>query len=572
VVASGFGKLSVETQGEEPMFAINWLHLSDLHVGMPEYADLWPNVEESFFKDLGDVSRIIGGIDLVLFTGDLTYSGTQQQFDELKRQLGRFWDRFRGLGCEPPLFAVPGNHDLERPPISGALTALLDSWDRAEIQEAFWRNAASEYRALVDEAFANYVSWWNDPGVPRVADLSSGLLAGDAAAVFAKEGFRLGLVGLNSSFLQLADDSFFAGRQPGFSGKLALNVRQLRLACRGSYQDWAARHDVSLFLTHHPPDWLRPDARDHLHSEIAPAGRFAAHLFGHMHEPEQTTIARGGGPQQRYHQGSSLFGMESWGPRKRKRLHGYAFGQLRADDETAELRWWPRASVRHPDGARRLARDVHRFVLREGDGGTEPEAIPLRSGRSGGSARPTAGPARAPPRLRVTVLLGHSPEHPLPEAVELATVAVNSFRHDRVNADIRLEEASVEALRRTARAGCDMLLVYGHGNRDGSLSFVDGQKAYSDISAGADLDGLWRNLRLCAVFACYGDGFAQQLPCPWVAFAGTILREAPRGFVAAFVRELRSNDISKALRAAREEVGARMTSDFTQLMHFSEGL
>ncbi len=30
----------------------NWLHLTDLHMGIKDQHTLWPNVEEAFFDDL----------------------------------------------------------------------------------------------------------------------------------------------------------------------------------------------------------------------------------------------------------------------------------------------------------------------------------------------------------------------------------------------------------------------------------------------------------------------------------------------------------------------------------------
>ena len=45
-----------------------------------------------------------------------------------------------------------------------------------------------------------------------------------------------------------------------------------------------AAEDFALLMTHHPPTWLTTKAREELYGEIAPPGRFVAHLYGHMHE------------------------------------------------------------------------------------------------------------------------------------------------------------------------------------------------------------------------------------------------------------------------------------------------
>jgi hypothetical protein len=63
----------------------------------------------------------------------------------------------------------------------------------------------------------------------------------------------------------------------------------------------------------------------HLEGEIhSPPRRFALHLFGHMHEPELTTVALGGADARRRLQGCSLFAVEGWDEQKSgERIHGY---------------------------------------------------------------------------------------------------------------------------------------------------------------------------------------------------------------------------------------------------------
>src|SRR4051812_31199700 len=71
------------------------------------------------------------------------------------------------------------------------------------------------------------------------------------------------------------------------------------------------------------PDWLTLESRQHGHSEIAPAGRFALHLFGHMHENEIVYVSIGGGSPIRRCQSRSVFGMEHFGdPPVKQRSHG----------------------------------------------------------------------------------------------------------------------------------------------------------------------------------------------------------------------------------------------------------
>jgi 3',5'-cyclic AMP phosphodiesterase CpdA len=74
--------------------AVRILHVSDLHVGKREDADVGRGVGE-----------LVGRLepDLIVATGDLTHRGRRAQHESAAAQL-------RALG--PPVVAVPGNHDI----------------------------------------------------------------------------------------------------------------------------------------------------------------------------------------------------------------------------------------------------------------------------------------------------------------------------------------------------------------------------------------------------------------------------------------------------------------------------
>ena len=204
------------------MVCFNWLHLTDLHWGMKGQDDYWPQAEQKFFDDLAYLIKKlkVGPLDLVLFTGDLTQSGDEKQFQELDKLLKRFWDKLSAMGSKPRLLAVPGNHDLVRPdnPTDPTLITLMHLWEKSEVQGPFWDNPMSDQRRLVEKAFTNYSQWWESTSIHKPESYSKGILPGDFAATVEKEGVELGIVGLNSSFLQLN-----AGP---FKERLALHVRQ----------------------------------------------------------------------------------------------------------------------------------------------------------------------------------------------------------------------------------------------------------------------------------------------------------------------------------------------------------
>lgn len=351
---------------------LSCLHLTDLHCGIAGQKHLWPNVREAFFDDLKEMHDKTGPWSIVFFTGDLVQCGSWDEFKRLNELLGLLWERFRELGSYPLLLTVPGNHDLQRPDPKRPAVRLLTKWnDNPDIHDEFWMDTGSEYRKIIDEALANYQRWLDDcPLIDRVG-LQHGILPGDFSVSLEVNEIRLGVVGINTGFLQLA---------PGqFEGRLAWDQRQLQAVCQGDASAWIGAHDVSILMTHHGPTWLNPKCLNEI-AEVSPAGRFLMHFFGHMHVAEFRREAMGGGPTRRLCQGNALFGLEKFGEeQKGTRQHGYSIVTLRLDEENrrAHLRFWPRSARRHAVNGWEMVPDHDVFSL-EGDGGTQPEEIELR--------------------------------------------------------------------------------------------------------------------------------------------------------------------------------------------------
>ena len=186
------------------MGALGWLHLSDFHQGMDGQGGLWPNVRALFYEDLEKLHGLSGPWDVVLFTGDLTQRGGAEEFARFEEEMGRLFEHLRRLGSDPVFLAIPGNHDLVRPRANKPEVKLLGQWDEdADVQKEFWCEPASPYRQVVGQAFENYEEWWRKSSLPRPDTQKSGLLPGDFSATIEKNGVRLGVLGLNTAFLQL---------------------------------------------------------------------------------------------------------------------------------------------------------------------------------------------------------------------------------------------------------------------------------------------------------------------------------------------------------------------------------
>ena len=359
------------------MPTFSWLHLTDFHYGLKGQDCLWPTLREPFLENLGPLHDRCGPWDAVLFTGDLVQSGETAQFEKMQAEvLDPLWEKLRELGSgDAMLLAVPGNHDLYRRPKpeeedNPALDALLEKDDFQRIETKFWDQPAGAYRRVINDAFAAYSQWW-EKAPHRPSTVKAGILPGDFSATLECDGRSIGIVGLNTTFLQLAGGDY--------EGKLVWNARQLHAVCEGGVDTWLKQRDVCLLLTHQGPNWLTPDARKHGESEIAPAGRFSIHLFGHQHETDITYIRRGGSRHATLLcQGCSVFGMEKFGePPKIERAHGYTAGSIRLAGKKATLRLWPRIATKKT-GPWRFIPD-HEHAELESDEGTPPEAVTARS-------------------------------------------------------------------------------------------------------------------------------------------------------------------------------------------------
>lgn len=364
---------SIHLGKNKTMRKITWLHLTDLHQGLSGQQWLYPSIRQAFYDDLEKLHNKINPIDLVLFTGDLTQGdktkeGHKKQFDALESTLQDLWEHLAKLGSSPKLLVVPGNHDLLRPNSKAAVIKALNTWHLdEEVREEFWKDPNSEYRKTIERAFAEYQEWLESTQIPLVG-YNKGLLPGDFSAKVEKDGIRLGVVGLNSAFLQLTGADYL--------GKLDLHVQQLQEACSPDLPKWLGQHDFSILMTHHPITWLSKEAQDHFNENIYTPKSFLVHAFGHMHEPNQTTFSTSGSNPKRYLQGASLFGRETWlddkNNKQQQRIHGYSIGSISIDIEPT-LTIWPRIATKALGGHYRFDRDT-RFEIDE-DTGSYQESL-----------------------------------------------------------------------------------------------------------------------------------------------------------------------------------------------------
>lgn len=201
--------------------SFSWLHLSDLHMGLAGQKTLWPMLKQRLYEDLELMHSQSGPWDLVLFTGDLTQSGTPEEYETLTQELKELWQFLARLGSTPILLSVPGNHDLKRPPSRNlAMMHLRRWWEEDEIRLEMWENSAGPLREVVTQAFHNYTNWLAEINTQlhsRIPQLQTGLLPGDFSVTIETPVGAVGIAGLNSAWLQL-DGSDYEGKDVLESG------------------------------------------------------------------------------------------------------------------------------------------------------------------------------------------------------------------------------------------------------------------------------------------------------------------------------------------------------------------
>lgn len=317
---------------------IRWLHLTDLHVGMNNQDWLWPDMRAAFRDDLRDkIAKQYNAApwDLVLFTGDLiqghsTKEGTKEQYDKLDEIFDDMWNWFGELGCSPEFLAVPGNHDLFRPKATKSTVKQLERWHfDDDVSQSIWRDDGdNEYLEEIQFAFDEYTKWWEKTPLKPDAGIVSGRLPGDFSYVFEKNNFKLGIMGLNSAFLQLTN-------KLDYKGRLVVDPRQSVHACNHYNNDdvaWAENNNANIMMTHHPLSWIHGDYRTRFSQRVMK--RFNIHLCGHQHSMEVMQVLSGGASTGSLNWvGRSLFGLEKAENGKLDREHGYALGEISLTEE-----------------------------------------------------------------------------------------------------------------------------------------------------------------------------------------------------------------------------------------------
>lgn len=254
---------------------IRWLHLSDFHVGKDHYE------ERKIFEYIHDHVREQcerGFIpDLVFITGDIANYGIEDEYLEfaveflypLKEALG-------GADWKGRIFAVPGNHDLQRKFVED-----VSRENHLQAESKFFRadDEGLDKRRLYElRAFEEFGKFTvlSDLNPENWLDSKTSALLVEP---FDLKGKTIGIVGINTAWLS-RDDQDERQLSPGID--LLESALKTIKSC-----------DLRILLGHHPISWFTLNHRERIQNAMGDYN--ILYLHGHLHENRSQPMETGGG-------------------------------------------------------------------------------------------------------------------------------------------------------------------------------------------------------------------------------------------------------------------------------------
>ncbi|MCT4638111.1 MAG: metallophosphoesterase [Bacteroidales bacterium] len=260
------------------MAKIKYLHISDLHIGDKQQNGLISQTKKVLFDDIEYILTKIQTLDVVFFTGDLVQKGTKEEYILLESFLSELWKIFFKRNQNPYLLCVPGNHDLERIDDNNhPIQLVMSDWINHDIMEEYFWTPNNPYQEFVNNRFKNYMEWYKETAIKKPENLKEGFIYGDFYSSLKIDGINLGIVGLNSSFLQLHGGDV--------KKKIGVYNKQINNLFSEEYHNWIQKQEISILLTHHSSEWYEPKSLTDYNQEIYCNNSYIEHLCGHMHEP-----------------------------------------------------------------------------------------------------------------------------------------------------------------------------------------------------------------------------------------------------------------------------------------------
>ena len=327
---------------------ITFIHFSDLHIGQKWAAQYLSNAKEIVINDLNYITNKLGSIDVVFFTGDLVQSGSYYEYDYFLEWFEDIKECLSRNGVSPYYLFVPGNHDLSRSnDVDNSTHKILKSfWASDEnLRNTLIWDKDKEYNQYCVKRFEAYTDFldkfYKENKKPSI--YKEGIMPGDFYAEMIVRDVSFGVVGLNSSFLQIDGEDY--------RKKLGIYHKQINgIFGNDDYIKILREKDFALLMTHHDPDWYEKNSIDDYNLNIFSSGKFVEHLCGHNHVPKSITKSFDYGISHHLSLAPSLFGVEL-DNHEFERIHGYHAGKYQICENGDVIKvLYPRRAIKKVDG------------------------------------------------------------------------------------------------------------------------------------------------------------------------------------------------------------------------------
>jgi len=251
---------------------INWLHLSDFHIGKERFVQ--QNICDEIINHVKErVNQEELPLDFIFITGDLANKGRADEFNTFYSEFFNNLVEIANLDFER-IIIIPGNHDVN----INAVKAVMRYGVFNQIEHFFdpTEEGLSDRKYLL-ERFAEYIKY--DSFSPKVEgkhwlESSQGCSKRQFDNI---NGHKVGIVGLNTAWLSEGDEPDRNQLTPGV---------EITLAALKSIKD----SDVRIVLGHHPVSWwvnnhtAQEDCKD---IKSAFSENNVIYLHGHLHHDEE---------------------------------------------------------------------------------------------------------------------------------------------------------------------------------------------------------------------------------------------------------------------------------------------
>lgn len=321
------------------MKQFTYIHFSDLHIGSKLAKPLFSHIKSELWKDIDYIVGELGNVDAIFMTGDLVQCGSSDEYASFEEFMNTVIGLLKQKGSNPVVFFVPGNHDLERiSDDSDPVHQVLKNWiGNTQLKhDIFWNKP--QYIGYCNDRFKNYLDFVKRYTNIPVDNTKYGIIPGDFCSNIEINGIKIGVIGLNSSFLQIEGGDF--------RGKLGVYLNQIESLFGGKYVEALCENDLNFLLTHHNSDWYEPESKNDYNGEIYLKDHILEHLCGHNHQPKTEYVNINFTGESRVSVGPSLCGLEYFDGNI-ERIHGYQAGKIIINDNGSIVKhFYPRLAVK----------------------------------------------------------------------------------------------------------------------------------------------------------------------------------------------------------------------------------